>query len=188
MRGTLDFDDMHARTVPLVTALVAASLFAFAPAASASTIYPPSGSCTTAPTATTAGGTVQFACQAGTFAPAEDITITVTGENGAASTIGMVRTAITTASGMARSDADGALPGIALTLPSDATGTYNVAALSASSAGGTAAVTIRAADGSLSATGVDGGALAALLIGGGGLVALGAVIAIVAAVRRRRAD
>ena len=175
---------MHTRTVLHLAARAALG----AALVLGGSIYPPTGSCTASPAAVTAGGTIEFACDSGSFAADETVAITVTGENGAAATIGMVRTAITTASGEARSDADGALPAVTITLPSDATGTYNIAAVSSSSAGSTAAVTIRAADGSLSSTGIDSGALTALIIGGGGLVVLGAEIAIVAAVRKNRAD
>ncbi len=156
-----------------------------APAASASTIYPPSGSCTTSPTTTQAGGTVSFECAAETFSSEEAVTITVTGENGAAAEIGMVRFAITTATGAAESEADGSLTAVDITLPSDATGTYNVAAVSATSAGGTAAITVTGADG-LPSTGLDSGTTLGLWIGGGALLVAGAALAIAAGVRRSR--
>src|SRR6478736_7803049 len=88
--------------------LALGAVLAVPAAAHASTIYPPSGSCTTTPTAQ-AGGTISFECAAETFSPDEAITITVTGENGAASRIGMLKFAITTASGNASSEADGSL-------------------------------------------------------------------------------
>jgi hypothetical protein len=172
----------------VVAALVACSAFALAPAANASTIYPPTGSCTATPAAATPGSTVQFACQSGTFSNDEPVTITVTGENGAAADIGMVRFAITTATGTSQSTATGALAAVPITFPSNASGTYNIAAISSTSAGGTAPVSVSAAGDGLPVTGVDGTALAALLIGGGALVVLGGGIAVTSAIRRRRAD
>lgn len=174
--------------IAAVAVVAATAMFALAPGAQASTIYPPSGSCTSTPAAVTPDGTVQFECQAGTFSSDETVTITVTGENGAAAAIGMVRFAITTASGASQSGGDGSLPAVPIAFPSNATGTYNIAAISATSAGGTAAVTLRAADGGLPVTGFDTGALTALLVAGGALVVLGGGIAIAAALRRRRRD
>jgi hypothetical protein len=176
---------LTARTSMTAVAAVVAMLTLSAPAAHASAIYPPAGSCTATPATITPGGSVEFACQAETFSPSEDVTITVTGENGAATEIGMVRFAITTASGTVTSGDDGSLSAIPLTLPSNARGTYNIAAVSATSAGGTAAVTVSASEGALPITGLDGGTLAGLLIGGGALLLAGAAIAIVAVVRRR---
>lgn len=155
-------------------------------AAHASTIYPPTGSCTASPTTTTPGGTITFACVAETFSSDETVTITVTGENGAGASIGMVRFAISTESAMSQSATDGSLPGVSITLPSNATGTYNIAAVSTTSAGGTAAVTVTAADGSLPTTGLDSAAVTGLVIGGAALLVAGAAIAITVAVRRNR--
>ncbi|MBW9094141.1 LPXTG cell wall anchor domain-containing protein [Microbacterium jejuense] len=169
----------------LIATLALGAVVASPAAASASTIYPPSGSCTTTPATAQAGDTVVFACAAETFSADETVTITVTGENGADASIGMVRFAITTASSTTKSAADGSLAPIDITLPSNATGTYNIAAVSATSAGGTAAVSITGADG-LPSTGLDQGQTVGLWIGGGVLLLAGAALAIVAAVRRRR--
>ena len=153
--------------------------------AHAGTIYPPSNSCTTSPATTVAGGTVEFSCAAETFSGDERVTITVTGENGDAARIGMVHFTISTASGFAESGADGSLAPVAITLPSDSSGTYNIAAISPTSAGGTAAATIAATDG-LPTTGSDSGSLMGAWIGGGALVAAGAVLVFGALARRRR--
>jgi hypothetical protein len=114
------------------------------------------------------------------------VTITVTGENGGAATIGMVKFAITTASSTTSSEADGSLAPVSITLPSGATGTYNIAAVSATSAGGTAAVTVASEPGGLPTTGLDSGSLTALLIAGGALVLVGGALAITMAMRRSR--
>ncbi|MEV8268553.1 cell wall protein [Microbacterium sp. NPDC076911] len=170
-------------------AMLAASLTVAAPlAAQASTIYPPAESCTTATGTVQAGGGFQFGCNDATFSPNESVTITVTGENGAGATIGMVRTAVTTASGQVTSDASGALPAVTITLPTDATGIYNIAAVSATSAGATASVTVTTGTDGLPVTGFDSGTLTGLWIGGGALVLAGAAVGVTALVRRRQSD
>jgi hypothetical protein len=174
------------RTALVAATIATAALLALPAAAQASDIYPPSGSCTASPTTTTPGGTITFECAAETFSGDETVTITVTGENGAGAAIGMVKFAITTASGTTTSEADGSLAGVSITLPSGATGTYNIAAVSATSAGGTAAVTIASEPGGLPTTGLDSGSLTGLLIAGGALVLVGGALAITMGVRRSR--
>lgn len=177
------------RTAIAAATLVAAGVFLAPAAAQASSIYPPTGSCTTSPTTMTPGGTITFSCSADTFSANETVAITVTGENGSAATIGMLRFAISTASGSATSSDDGSLPGVKITLPSNASGTYNIAAVSPTSAGGTAPTTIAGADGGLPATGITGGSTMGVWIGGGALVLAGAALAVAATLRRtRRSD
>lgn len=178
------------RAAPAASLAAVAALATFAVlgapvAAQASTIYPPSGACTASPATTQPGSTIGFECAAGTFSGDESVTVTVTGENGAAATIGMVRFAISTASEVVTSEANGSLAPLSITLPSNATGTYNIAAISSTSAGGTAAVSITGADG-LPVTGLDSGSMLGLWIGGGALVLAGAALGIAAVVRRRR--
>lgn len=172
-------------TLATVAALTTLAVLGAPAAAQASTIYPPSGACTTSPATAEPGSTIAFECEAGTFSGDETVTVTVTGENGAEAAIGMVRFAITTASEVFTSDADGSLDPIDITLPSNASGTYNIAAISSTSAGGTAAVSITGADG-LPVTGLDASSMIGLWIGGGALVAAGAALGIAAAVKRRR--
>ena len=169
----------------LIAAAISIAAVAAPSAASASTIYPPAGSCTTSPATMTAGSTVTFACSGGTFSAEEPVTVTVTGENGADSTFGMIRMAISTASAGFTSTSEGALEPVRITLPANASGTYNIAAVSPTSAGGTAAASITTAEG-LPTTGLDQSSLAIVWIGGGALLAAGAVLAIVAGVRRSR--
>ena len=153
--------------------------------AQASTIYPPVDACQSAPASVAAGETLEFSCEAGTFGADEPVTITVTGENGAGATFGFARFAVTTGSVQRTSDANGSLPVVRVTLPSNATGVYNIAAISPTSAGGTASASITGADG-LPSTGGDSAQLAGLWIGGGALVLAGAIVVIAMAVRRRR--
>jgi LPXTG-motif cell wall-anchored protein len=97
----------------------------------------------------------------------------------------MIRMAISTASAGFTSTSEGALEAVRITLPANASGTYNIAAVSPTSAGGTAAASITTAEG-LPTTGLDQSSLAIVWIGGGALLAAGAVLAIVAGVRRSR--
>lgn len=168
------------------SALAVVAVLAAPAAAQASAIYPPSGSCTASPTTVSPGSATNFACDAATFSADEDVTITVTGEDGREAVIGMVRLAPSTASGSAVAESDGSLAGVKITFPSTARGTYNIAAISATSAGSTAAVTVTNADGSLPATGLDSGTLTGLFVGGGVLLVGGAALAVVALVRRQR--
>ncbi|MGK3953976.1 cell wall protein [Microbacterium sp. I2] len=174
-----------AASLAAVVALATFAVLGAPAAAQASTIYPPSGACTASPATTQPGSTIGFECAAGTFSGDESVTVTVTGENGAGATIGMVRFAISTASEVVTSEANGSLAPLSITLPSNATGTYNIAAISSTSAGGTAAVSITGADG-LPVTGLDSGSMLGLWIGGGALVLAGAALGIAAVVRRRR--
>ncbi|SCY47523.1 hypothetical protein SAMN05216488_1961 [Microbacterium sp. LKL04] len=173
----------------LVTILLLTALTFGAPAvASASTIYPPVDACSSDAAGAGPGDTISFSCDARTFAPNETVTVTVTGENGAGARFAMIRTAISTASAVFESDASGALPAIRIVLPSDARGVYNIAAISATSTGGTSSAVIDASQSSdpLVRAGFDGNQLMGLWIGAGALLAAGAVIVIASAVRRRR--
>lgn len=165
--------------------LLAAGVIGAPVAASASTIYPPTNSCTTTPSTFTAGSTVELACNAATFGADEAVTITVTGENGSGVSFGRVALAVSTASTVRQSTAEGALEPVRITFPSDAVGVYNIEAISPSSAGGTASASV-VTEAGLPATGADSRTLLGLWVGGGALVAAGATIAVAVAVRRAR--
>ena len=72
-----------------------------------------------------------------------------------------------------------------ITLPANASGVYNIAAISATSAGGAASASIVGADG-LPSTGGNSDQLLGVWIGGGALVLAGAVIVIARVARARR--
>ncbi|WP_299087682.1 LPXTG cell wall anchor domain-containing protein [uncultured Microbacterium sp.] len=111
---------------------------------------------------------------------------TVTGENGGSAPLGVVRFAVSTGSFDATSGADGELSGTTIVLPSDASGIYNIAAVSSSSAGGTASVTVTASgEENLPTTGGDAGTIG-LWAGAGLLVIAGGAVAVAASVRRSR--
>lgn len=175
----------HRITLAFAVGALAAALTVAPAAAQASTIYPPIDSCSVSSAAMTAGSTVDFACEAGTFGADEPVTITVTGEDGSEVAFGRVRLAISTGSTLRTSTPTGALPSVAITLPDTARGVYNIAAVSPSSAGGAASTSITTADG-LPVTGGDSDQLLGVWIGGGALVLAGAVVLIVLAGRRRR--
>jgi len=169
----------------VVAAIAGAAVLAVAAPAQASSIYPPSGACQVSPSTATAGETLVFTCDNGTFAANEAVKITVTGENGSGATFGFVRFAVSTGAYDTTSGAAGQLASTRITLPSDASGIYNIAAVSASSAGSTASVTVASADGSLPSTGGDIQTLG-LWAGGAALVVAGGAVAVAAAARRRR--
>ena len=153
--------------------------------AQASTIYPPVDACSTSPASAGPGATVAFSCAARTFGANEPVTITVTGQDGRDVAFAMAHFAISTGSITRTSGADGALDTVRLTLPSSASGVYNIAAISRSSAGGTASASITGADG-LPTTGGDSGQLIGVWVGGGALVLAGITVLVALAARRRR--
>jgi hypothetical protein len=171
--------------------IVAAAIVVLGGSGAASAVtYPPTGSCVADPTTIDPGDTARFSCIAETFGPSEPVTITVTGENGADAEIGVVLLAISTAAATSASTASGALGSTPISFPENASGNYTITAVSPSSAGGSATVTVRSAGGGipgLSTTGQDSSRLLGLWAAGGALVLSGATLAVWAALRRRGA-
>lgn len=179
----------HSIRITAVAALVAASALALPAAAlAAPPIYPPSNACSVVPTVTTPGATVTFNCVNGSFTPGEFVSVTVEGNTSA--DVGFIKFAVTSA-GSTTATSGGAVS-VPITFPSNASGNYNIAAVSETSAGGTATVTVEAAStaggGSLPATGIDSSSLLGLWVGGGALVLAGGAVALTAAVRRNRKE
>ena len=181
----------HSIRITAVAALVAASAFALPTAAQADTIYPPSNACSVVPAVITPGATVTFSCSNGTFSPSEFVSVTVEGATSV--DIGFIKFAVTSA-GSTTSTAAGAIS-VPISYPSNASGNYNISAVSATSAGGASTVSIGNATGgggdggtSLPATGIDSSSLLGLWVGGGALVLAGGAVALTAAVRRNRKE
>jgi hypothetical protein len=181
----------HSIRITAVAALVAASALALPAAAQAATpIYPPSNACSVVPTVITPGATVTFNCVNGSFTPGEFVSVTVEGNTRA--NVGFIKFAVTS-SGSTTATTGGGIS-VPITFPSDASGNYNIAATSATSAGGTSTVSVAAAAGgsgggtSLPATGIDSSSLLGLWVGGGALVLAGGAVALTAAVRRNRKE
>jgi LPXTG-motif cell wall-anchored protein len=175
------------RNTVAVAALVAASTLAL-PAAAQATIYPPSNACSVVPSVITPGATVTFNCTDGSFTPGEFVSVTVEGNTSAE--VGFVKFAVTS-SGDTTASATGSIE-VPIAFPSNASGTYNITAVSETSAGGVASAQVAAAgsgaggsDG-LPATGFDSSSLLGLWVGGGALVLAGGAIAVAATVRRNR--
>jgi hypothetical protein len=177
----------HSIRITAVAALVAASALAL-PAAAQASIYPPSNACSVVPTVITPGATVTFNCVNGTFSPGEFVSVTVEGNTPA--DVGFIKFAVTS-SGSTTSSAAGAVS-VPIAFPSNASGNYNIAAVSETSAGGTATVSVSTTagggGGSLPATGIDSSSLLGLWVGGGALVLAGGAVALTAAVRRNRKE
>lgn len=163
-------------------ALVAIALIAAPAAANAYTPVAPGGTITVTP-----GGTVTVPFTG--FAPEEPVSFTLTGENGAGASLASVRIAITTSAAVTKpADSDGAVS-VVVTLPSNASGDYELRAVGAESgASALKVISVPAAagtPGSLPATGVDSASLMGVWVGGGVLL-LGGLAVTVFAVRRQR--
>lgn len=179
----------HSIRITAVAALVAASALALPAAAQADSIYPPSNACSVVPSVITPGATVTFSCTDGTFSPSEFVSVTVEGNTNAS--VGFLKFAVTSA-GSTTSSASGAIS-VPITFPSNASGNYNIAAASETSAGGASTVSVSASGsgsstGTLPATGIDSSSLLGLWVGGGALVLAGGAVALTAAVRRNRKE
>lgn len=179
----------HSIRITAVAALVAASALALPVAAQAAPpIYPPSNACSVVPSVITPGATVTFNCVNGSFTPGEFVSVTVEGNTSA--TVGFIKFAVTSAGSTTATD--GGAISVPIAFPSNASGNYNIAAVSETSAGGTATVSVEAAagggGGSLPATGIDSSSLLGLWVGGGALVLAGGAVALTAAVRRNRKE
>ena len=168
------------RTKIAAVVIAVAAIVAAPAAANAYTPVAPSGtSFITSP-----GGTVTVPFTG--FAPNEDVSFTLTGENAASATLAVVKTAITSKSLVKAADASGAVS-VTVTLPSNAKGAYSLTAVGLSSDASTAVTITATASGSggLPATGVDSASLMGVWIGGGVLL-LGGLAVTVFAVRRQR--
>jgi hypothetical protein len=180
----------HSIRITAVAALVAASALALPAAAQAAPpIYPPSNACSVVPAVITPGATVTFNCTDGSFTPGEFVSVTVEGNTTA--NVGFIKFAVTS-SGSTTASAGGSIS-VPITFPSNASGNYNIAATSATSAGGVSSVSIGSAtggssEGTLPATGIDSSSLLGLWVGGGALVLAGGAVALTAAVRRNRKE
>ncbi|MBZ4487618.1 LPXTG cell wall anchor domain-containing protein [Microbacterium sp. cx-55] len=165
------------RTKLAAVVIAAAAIIAAPAAANAYTPVAPGGANqTVAP-----GGTVTVPFTG--FAPNDTVTFVLTGENAAGATLAAVKTAVNTKTIAKVSSASGAVS-VAVTLPTNATGSYRLVGTGA--AGGVAEATIVAgAAGGLPATGVDSASLMGVWIGGGVLL-LGGLAVTVFAVRRQR--
>ncbi|RLK48011.1 LPXTG cell wall anchor domain-containing protein [Microbacterium telephonicum] len=171
------------RKVLVAATLIAAAVFGAPAAAQANSIYPPSDACSVTPTTSTPNGVLTFSCADGTFGADEAVTVTITGESGSDVSWGMLKFAISTGSTGSTSGPSGELPAMRITLPANATGVYNIAAVSASSAGGAASATVSTNGSGLPSTGGDATAVA--IWTGAGLLAVAAGAVIIAGVRRR---
>lgn len=145
--------------------------------------YAPVGAVTVSATTLDPGGSVRLSVRNGTFTPGETLTVTVRGENASDVSFALVRAGVQTATHTTPANTAGGLDPLGLTFPANASGTYTIAAFSASSSGGTATVTV----GALSATGLDSQSLTGLWVGGSALVAAGVIVLVsVLVVRHRR--
>ncbi|MCT9001956.1 hypothetical protein [Microbacterium memoriense] len=174
---------MKHRLTKAAAALAIATAAVFAAPAMANA-YTPSGP-DSSTTTITPGGTANLTFTG--FEPGESVTFTLTGENGAGATLAFVKFAVSSASLTKSATAAGAAP-VSVTLPTNASGTYTLAA-SAASGNATQQIVVGSAAGgaaTLPSTGFDGDGLLGVWIGGGALVLAGSAVAVAATVRRNR--
>jgi hypothetical protein len=172
------------RTMGLtVAALVAASALALPGPARADGQYPTSGACAATPAAITPGATVTFSCADGTFSPFQSVLVIVEGATDAG--IGSLSFEAPS-TGTTISTASGAIS-VPITFPSGAAGSYDIAAASATSAGGSTVSVSGTTDAANSTPPSRGsGWLLGAWLGGGLLVLTGGAIAVGTSVRRNR--
>lgn len=136
----------------------------------------------------TAGGTVTVTFT--DFAPNEDVQFFLSGENASGASLAFVKFAFESNVLIGTKTATGSgSVSPAVTLPSNASGTYTLAAVgtdSGETADATITVAAAAGDPTLPATGGDSGQLLGLWIGGGALLLAGGGIAVATTVRRQR--
>ncbi|KAA9133904.1 LPXTG cell wall anchor domain-containing protein [Microbacterium caowuchunii] len=173
------------RTKIAAVVIAAAAMIAAPAAASANSYNPvaPGGGQVVAP-----GGTITVPFTG--FAPNEQVTFTLTGENAAGATLAVVKAAVNSTSIVKTASGSGAAS-VSVTLPANASGTYTLTGVGATSndpISVTITVSSTAGGGSgLPATGVDSASLMGVWIGGGVLL-LGGLAVTVFAVRRQRQD
>lgn len=173
------------KKITAVFALALVGLFA-APVAANASYVPNAG---TISGSVTPGGTSSVSFGADTFQPGETVSFTLTGENASGATLAAVET-----KSLEKTASSSGAVDLNVTLPSNATGSYQIKATGLSSQLiGTATLTVTAAgaggdnDNDLADTGFD--APAFVVWGAGGAIALGAaLIAVLVMVRRQRAS
>ncbi|PKI90844.1 hypothetical protein CW368_09275 [Actinomycetales bacterium SN12] len=179
-----------------VAALAAGALFAVPAAASAVEGYTPPARGQVSDSTLAPGEAFTFSVTDAAFVPGETVSISVSGENASAATLGFVKFAVETkALGTTTANADGGVSGVRITLPANASGSYTILATSPSNPVGVSATVAVAAAGSgaaggnndpLATTGADSAAMLGLWVGGGALVLAGGAVAVGSAVRRNR--
>ena len=164
-------------------ALAVACSVAVPVAAQADVGYATSDACAATPMAIAPGATVTFSCADGTFSPFQSVLVIVEGDTGAA--IGSIEFAAPSTATTV-STASGAIS-VPISFPSAASGSYDIAAASATSAGGSTVSVSQTADrpGAVSLVGI-GSWLFGAWLGGGILVLTGGAIAVGVSVRRNR--
>jgi len=173
-------------------ALAVLAVFAV-PAAANAAGYVPEGNITVSGEIT-AGSTVTVAFTEGSFTPGEDVSFTLTGENAAGATLASFRSVVNSQSLVKTATGSGAVA-LAVTLPTDASGTYTTTATGLTSGTvGTASLTVGAADSGSAAT-VNGGLastgynapMLAIWAAAGALLLGVALVVVLGVVRRQRA-
>ena len=174
-------------------ALAVLAVFAV-PAAANAAGYVPEENVTVSSTTVEPGETVTVSFSDGSFTAGESVSFTLTGENAASATLASFKAVVNSTSLTKAAAADGSVS-VAITLPTDATGSYALTATGLTSGSvGTAAISVVAADsaavvndGDLASTGYDAPMLAIWAAAGALLLGI-ALVTVLTVVRRQRAN
>ncbi len=165
--------------------VIAAAAFTAVPAAAMA--YTPGAPDTTVAGSPVPGGVVTL--QALAFDVNVTISFVVTGENGAAITQAVVRSAVSSSPTFTATTNASGNASLGVRLPANASGAYTVAATGLKNG---VVVTetspFSVAGGGLPATGIDAASMTGVWIGGGALLAAGVAVTSVAVIRRRQAE
>lgn len=175
---------MKSLRTKLAAVVIAAAAIIAAPAAA--NAYTPGSPDVTVAGTPTPGGTVTLSATA--FDAGTSVSFTVTGENGAGITQAAVKLVRNTSPAFTSTTNASGNASLAVRLPANATGTYDVAVTglkNGATVTESSSLTITGPGGGLPATGVDSASLMGVWIGGGVLL-LGGLAVTVFAVRRQR--
>ena len=160
----------------------------FAAPAAAQAVYGPDESVTVE--GTPAPGETLTVSYDEIFIPGADVTFTLTGENATGATLAVFKAAVNTKTAVKAADASGSVA-IDVTLPTNASGTYTLAATDGTTVAPAVSITVAAADGAGNGSGDDDGlavtggtAITTIWIAGGAL-ALGAALLMIRSMRRK---
>lgn len=175
-------------------ALAAAAVLTVPTAALAEPLsYPPADNYITPPAPQlTPGGTTSVVFSAGSFAPGQSVSFTLTGWNASGATLAVFRTVVDSKSFTKAADSQGALS-LAVTLPANASGSYtltstsgtwtrswNIVVAGGGGAGGAGTGT------QLAVSGSESNQMLWLWVAGGGLALAGGAVVVANSVRKQR--
>ena len=185
------------RAVFAAAALAVVALVAVPVAANAVDTYPPApAESYSGQTVVVPGGTTTITFSASLFTPGETVTFFLTGENAAGATLASFRTVVNNSPSINKVAGASGTP-VAVTLPTNASGSYSLngtspsagtvsVAISVGSAGAGGAAAAGGAGTGLATTGAAGDQLLWAWVAGGALAFVGGGVLVATAVRKQR--